>query len=207
MNIDFGSRVRFANYFHEWCSHEGKSLANRFTNDKKRYSGYAFHDYISYALFYALNHKPTEKNHRSLISSLSPRMGFSKLLLCRHPVCTAYRLRICLTIFIQAVVILILSWIYIHSTIHLLKDSYNNCCNFYEIIHYHYSGHHTRTAYRISPKTSQSKREIIHLNLTIILTWSALSISGTTSIWDMICQKTINENIHNRVCALPFGIS
>ena len=38
MNNDFGvtsASMRFANYFHEWRSHEWKSLANRITSDPK----------------------------------------------------------------------------------------------------------------------------------------------------------------------------
>ena len=36
VNIDFWSRVRwFVNDFHEWRSHEWKSLANHFTSDQK----------------------------------------------------------------------------------------------------------------------------------------------------------------------------
>ena len=81
-----GSRVRrFANDFHEWRSHDWKSLANRLRSDPKivihgneciilfltRY-------FMSWTYNYAKN------NYRSLISPLSLRTAFSDLVLWRH---------------------------------------------------------------------------------------------------------------------------
>ena len=105
----FGSRVRrFANDFHEWRSHEWKSLANRLTSDPKIViHGKLCHSWKSLANRLTRDPKIVihgnewiilfltryfmswtqfcEKNiHRSLISQLSPRMVVSDLALWRH---------------------------------------------------------------------------------------------------------------------------
>ena len=55
VNNDFLSRVRrFDNDFHEWRSHEWKSLPNRLTSDKKIVIHRIFY-FISYTLFYVMN--------------------------------------------------------------------------------------------------------------------------------------------------------
>ena len=82
----FGSRVRrFANDFHEWRSHEWKSLANRITSDPK----IVIHGNECIILFltrYLMSwtHNSAENNHRSLVSQLSPRTIVSGLALWRH---------------------------------------------------------------------------------------------------------------------------
>ena len=100
----FGSRVRrFANDFHEWRSHEWKSLANPLTSDTK----IVRHEWKSLAnpltsdpkivihgkeciiLFLARyfmfwTHNSAKNNYWSLIWPLSPRTAFSDLVLWRH---------------------------------------------------------------------------------------------------------------------------
>ena len=86
VNNDFGSRVRrFANDFHEWRSHEWKSLANRITSDPK----IDIHGNECIILFLTRHlclgiHNSAENHHRSLISQLSPRTAFSDFALWRH---------------------------------------------------------------------------------------------------------------------------
>ena len=81
-----GSRVRwFANNFHEWRSHEWKSLVNCFTSDPK----IVIHGNECIILFltryfmsWTLN--STKKNYQSLISPLLLRTVLSDLALWRH---------------------------------------------------------------------------------------------------------------------------
>ena len=82
----FGSRVRrFANDFHEWRSHELKSLTNRLTSDPK----IVIHGNECIILFLTRNymswtHNSAKNNYRSLISPLSLRTAFSVLVSWRH---------------------------------------------------------------------------------------------------------------------------
>ena len=81
----FGSRVRrFANNFHEWRSHEWKSLANRITSDPK----IVIHGNECIILFltrYLMsNTQFRPNNYRLLISPLSLWTVFSDLVLWRH---------------------------------------------------------------------------------------------------------------------------
>ena len=80
------SRVRrFANNFHEWRSHEWKSLANRITSDPKiAILGNEGIILFLARYFMSWTHNSTENNHLSLISLLSLRMVFSDLALWRH---------------------------------------------------------------------------------------------------------------------------
>ena len=86
VNNDFLSRVgRFGNDFHEWRSHEWKSLPNRLTSDKK----IVIHGNECIILFLthyfmSSTHKSPKNYHRVLISPLLPRAVFSDLVLCRH---------------------------------------------------------------------------------------------------------------------------
>ena len=82
----FGSRVRrFANDFHEWRSHEWKSLVNRLTRDPKM----VIHGNECIILFLtryfiSWKHNSAKNNHRWLISLLSLRTVFSDLVLWYH---------------------------------------------------------------------------------------------------------------------------
>ena len=74
-----------ANDFHEWRSHEWKSLANRLTSDPK----IAIHGNecnISFLTLYFMSctHNSVKNIHRSLISQLLPRTVVSDLALWRH---------------------------------------------------------------------------------------------------------------------------
>ena len=82
----FGSRVRrFANDFHEWRSHEWKSLANRVTSDTKIViHGNECTILFLTRYFMSWTHKSAKNNHRSLISQVSPRTVVSDLALWRH---------------------------------------------------------------------------------------------------------------------------
>ena len=82
----FGSRVRrFANDFHEWRSHEWKSLANRITSDPKiAIHGNEVLFYFLHAILCPGTHNSAKNHHRSLISQLSPRTAFSDFALWRH---------------------------------------------------------------------------------------------------------------------------
>ena len=85
-NDFFLSRVGwFANDFHEWRSHEWKSLANHLTSDQK----IVIHDNECIILFLtryfiSWTHRSATKKHRSLISPLSLGTFFSDLTLWRH---------------------------------------------------------------------------------------------------------------------------
>ena len=85
-NAILWSRVRrFANNFHEWRSHEWKSLANRITSDPKiAILGNEGIILFLARYFMSWTHNSTENNHLSLISLLSLRMVFSDLALWRH---------------------------------------------------------------------------------------------------------------------------
>ena len=78
VNNDFLSRVRrFGNDFHEWRSHEWKSLPNRLTSDKK----IVIHGNECIILFLtryfmSWTHKYAKNYHRALISPLLPRRPF-----------------------------------------------------------------------------------------------------------------------------------
>ena len=78
VNNDFLSRVRrFGNDFHEWRSHEWKSLPNRLTSDKK----IVIHGNECIILFLTCyfmwwTHKSAKNYHRALISPLLPRAAF-----------------------------------------------------------------------------------------------------------------------------------
>ena len=82
----FGSRVRlFANNFHEWRSHEWKSLANRITSDHN----IVIHGKECIILFLtryfmSWTHNSSKNNYRSLISPLSLWTVFSVLALWPH---------------------------------------------------------------------------------------------------------------------------
>ena len=86
VNNDFWSPVGwFANDFHEWRSHESKSLANHLTSDQN----IVIHGNECIILFLtryfmSWTHHSATNNHRSLISPLSPRTVFSDLTLWRH---------------------------------------------------------------------------------------------------------------------------
>ena len=86
VNNDFWSRVGwFANDFHEWRSHEWKSLANHLTSDQK----IVIHGNERIILFLtryfvSWTHRSATNNHWSLISPLSLRTVFSDLTLWRH---------------------------------------------------------------------------------------------------------------------------
>ena len=82
----FWSRVRwFGNDFHEWRSHEWKSLANHLTSDQN----IVIHGNECIIIFltrYYMSwvHSFAKNNRRSFISSLSPRKVFSAWALWRH---------------------------------------------------------------------------------------------------------------------------
>ena len=87
VNNDFWSRVRwFANDFHEWRSHEWKSLANHLTSDQQIVIhgneciiSFLTHYFISWTNRFFTN------NHPSLLSPLSLRTVISDLTLwCHH---------------------------------------------------------------------------------------------------------------------------
>ena len=86
MNTDFGSRVRrFSNNFHEWRSHEWKSLVNHIMSDPKVvFHGneciilFLTHYFMSWTQNFVTN------NYRSLITPLSLRTVYSDLALWRH---------------------------------------------------------------------------------------------------------------------------
>ena len=86
VNNDFLSRVRrFGNDFHDWRSHEWKSLPNHLTSDKK----IVIHGNECIILFLtryfmSWTHKSAENYHRALISPLLPRAAFSDRALWRH---------------------------------------------------------------------------------------------------------------------------
>ena len=86
VNNDFLSRVRrFGNDFHEWRSHEWKSLPNRLTSDKK----IVIHGNECIILFLtryfmSWTHKYAKNYHRALISPLLPRAACSDRALWRH---------------------------------------------------------------------------------------------------------------------------
>ena len=86
VNNDFWSRVRwFANDFHEWRSHEWKSLVNYLTSDHK----IVLHGNKCIILFLtryfmSWTHHSAINKHRSLISPLSIRTVFSYWTLWRH---------------------------------------------------------------------------------------------------------------------------
>ena len=86
VNNDFLSRVRrFGNDFHEWRSHEWKSLPNRLTSDKK----IVIHCNECIILFLtryfmSWTHKSAKNYHRALISPLLPKAAFSDRALWRH---------------------------------------------------------------------------------------------------------------------------
>ena len=86
VNNDFLSRVgRFSNDFHEWRSHEWKSLPNPLTNDKK----IVIHGNKCIIIFLTLYFmswtlKSTKNYHRALISPLLPRAAFSDQGLWHH---------------------------------------------------------------------------------------------------------------------------
>ena len=96
MNNDFGSRVRwFANDFHEWRSHEWKSLANRLTSDEVTSENHwqnrltsdpniVIHGNECIILFLTCyfmswTHNSAKNNYRLLISPLWLRTAFSDL--------------------------------------------------------------------------------------------------------------------------------
>ena len=71
----FGSWVRwFVNDFHEWQSHEWKSLANRLTSDPKIviHSNECIILFLT-RYFMSWTHNSAKNIHRSLSSQLSPR--------------------------------------------------------------------------------------------------------------------------------------
>ena len=79
VNNDFWSRVRwFANDFHEWHSHEWKSMANHLTSDHKIviHGNECIILSLTCYLMYWTHHSATNK-HRSLISPLSLTTVFS----------------------------------------------------------------------------------------------------------------------------------
>ena len=82
----FWSRLRwFANDFHEWRSHEWKSLANHFTSDQKIViNGNECIILFLTRYFMPWTHRFATNNHRSLISPLSLRTVFSDLTLWSH---------------------------------------------------------------------------------------------------------------------------
>ena len=86
VNNDFLSRVRrFDNDFHEWRSHEWKSLPNRLTRDKK----IVIHGNECIILFLtryfmSWTHTSAKNYHRALISPLLLRAAFSDRTLWRH---------------------------------------------------------------------------------------------------------------------------
>ena len=76
---------RYANVFHGWRRHGGKSLANRLTSDPK----VVIHSNVFIILFLTRNlmswtHSSAKINYRSLILPLFPRTVFSYLALWRH---------------------------------------------------------------------------------------------------------------------------
>ena len=86
VNNDFWSRVRwFAKDFHEWQSHEWKSLANHLTRDQKVviHGNECIILFLTCYFIYWTYHSATNK-HRSLISPLLLMMVFSDLTLWRH---------------------------------------------------------------------------------------------------------------------------
>ena len=86
VNNDFWSRVRrLANDFHEWRSHEWKSLANHLMSDQKIVI-HCIECIILFLTRYFMSwtHHFATNNHRSLISPLSPRTVFSDLTLWHH---------------------------------------------------------------------------------------------------------------------------
>ena len=86
VNNDFLSRVRrFGNDFHEWRSHEWKSLTNRLTSDKK----IVIHGNECIILFLTCcfmswTHRSAKNYHWALISPLLPSAAFSDAALWRH---------------------------------------------------------------------------------------------------------------------------
>ena len=86
VNNDFWSQVRwFANDFHEWRSHEWKSLANHITSDQKSLftvTNVLF--YFLHAILCPEHTNPLKNNHWLLISQLLTRALFSDLALWRH---------------------------------------------------------------------------------------------------------------------------
>ena len=86
VNNDFLSRVRrFGNDFHEWRSHEWKSLTNRLTSDKK----IVIHGNECIILFLTCyfmswTHRSAKNYHWALISPLLPSAAFSGAALWRH---------------------------------------------------------------------------------------------------------------------------
>ena len=86
VNNDFLSQVgRFGNDFHEWQSHEWKSLPNRLTSDKKVViHGNECIILFLTSYFMSSTHKSPKNYHRVLISPLLPRAVFSDLVLWRH---------------------------------------------------------------------------------------------------------------------------
>ena len=86
VNNDFLSRVGwFGNDFHEWRSHEWKSLSNRLTSDKKALftvMNVLFH--FLHAISCHQHTNPLKTYYRLLISPLLPRAVFSDLVLWRH---------------------------------------------------------------------------------------------------------------------------
>ena len=82
----FLSRVRrFGNDFHEWRSHEWKSLPNRLTSDKQIViHGNEWIILFLTRYFMSWTHKYAKNYHRALISPLLPRAAFSDRALWRH---------------------------------------------------------------------------------------------------------------------------
>ena len=64
--------------------HEWKSLPNRFTSHKNRYSRYRMYYFISYTLFYAMNTQVHLELSSSAQFAMLPRAVFSDLALWRH---------------------------------------------------------------------------------------------------------------------------
>ena len=86
MNKDFWSQVSwFANDFHEWRSHEWKSMANHHASDQKIviWDNECIILFLT-CYFMSWTHHSTTHKHPSLISPLSLRMVFSDLTLWRH---------------------------------------------------------------------------------------------------------------------------
>ena len=86
VNMVFGSRVRrFAKDFHEWRSHEWKSLVNLITSDPKIVIHFNECTILFLTCYFmSWTHNSAKNNHRSLIFPLSPRMVVSCLALWRH---------------------------------------------------------------------------------------------------------------------------
>ena len=84
----------FANYFHEWRSHEWKSLANHLTSDQK----IVIHGKECIILFLARyfissTHHSSTNNHQSLISPLSLRTVWLNIVTSSQLICGVTRTR------------------------------------------------------------------------------------------------------------------